>query len=412
MKKSEKIFVNILDCMFEIANVKIIFNVLVLAIGIMVQCFWSDARIPFLSEDKIEYLTEHSLVLSMAATIGLSTIIVFGFNLSSYIQQSWRTFIKEHGLGSINGFKKLRININYWLLIVLVLLYICIAMKWFMLYYILLTYDVLCFLGLISKLYLVDKVGYIYFSFFYQKQNYNNKVRYLRNILQNSVEKDGRINVGAVKTYIELLWGDLKEKSCENADKYKEQEFYDKAKLFFSDTMDQLLLDRMEQSSMLLSMIRIFCNIIVCDKEEASNKVEIESQIMLSIMISYALNREKNIDIDYIYKELINWNDPTLGLRYSIAVSRLEYLFTVKHTNDYILLSDNIFKLYCSITNDKTYERFVSLLWYLWCHEDGEAFLIHVGKMNRFIELFQKDITIFNFTEARNFYTLVKGLKY
>ena len=129
-------------------------------------------------------------------------------------------------------------------------------------------------------------------------------------------------------------------------------------------------------------------------------------------MMIYVLIREKNIDIDYIYKELINWNDRTLGLRYSIAVSRLEYLFTVKHTNDYILLSDNIFKLYCSITNDKTYERFVSLLWYLWCHEDGEAFLIHVGKMNRFIELFQKDITIFNFTEARNFYTLVKGLKY
>lgn len=204
MKRIERIFVNILDYMLKIANFKIIINVIVLAIGIMVQCFWSDARIPFLSEDKIKYLTGHSLVLSMAATIGLSTIIVFGFNLSSYIQQSWRTFIKEHGLGNINGFMKLRININYWLLIVLVLLYVCIAMKWFMLYYILLTYDVLCFLGLIGKLYLVDKVGFIYFSLFYQKQNYNNKVRYLRNILQNSVEKDGRINIGAVKTYIEL----------------------------------------------------------------------------------------------------------------------------------------------------------------------------------------------------------------
>lgn len=412
MKNVERIFAGILYYMFKIGNVKIIINVVVLLIGIVVQYFFSEMKIPFLSEDKIKYLTEHSLVLSMASTIGLSTIIVFGFNLSSSIQQSWKTFIKEHGLDSINGFIKLRFSINYWLLILLVLLYVCIAMNWFMLYYILLTYDVLCFLVLIAKLYLLDKVGYIYFNFFYQKQNYNNKVQYLRNVLQNSVEKDGRINIGAVKTYIELLWGDLKDKGCENSNKYKEQEFYDRAKLFFSDTMDQLLLDRMEQSSMLLSMIRIFCNIIVCDKEEASNKVEIESQIMLSIMISYALNCEKNIDIDYIYRELINWKDRTLGLRYSIAVSRLEYLFTVKHMNDYILLSDNIFKLYCSITNDKTYQRFVSLLWYLWCHEDGEAFLIHVGNMNRFFDLFQKDITIFNFTEARNLYTLVKGLKY
>ena len=300
MKNVERIFAGILYYMFKIGNVKIIINVVVLLIGIVVQYFFSEMKIPFLSEDKIKYLTEHSLVLSMASTIGLSTIIVFGFNLSSSIQQSWKTFIKEHGLDSINGFIKLRFSINYWLLILLVLLYVCIAMNWFMLYYILLTYDVLCFLVLIAKLYLLDKVGYIYFNFFYQKQNYNNKVQYLRNVLQNSVEKDGRINIGAVKTYIELLWGDLKDKGCENSNKYKEQEFYDRAKLFFSDTMDQLLLDRMEQSSMLLSMIRIFCNIIVCDKEEASNKVEIESQIMLSIMISYALNCEKNIDIDYI----------------------------------------------------------------------------------------------------------------
>lgn len=98
----------------------------------------------------------------------------------------------------------------------------------------------------------------------------------------------------------------------------------------------------------------------------------------------------KNIDTNFIYKEIVGWNDETTELRYCIAVSRMEYLNATSEKKQEILLSDHIYYLYRLVAVKKSFKDLICLLWYLWCEEDGKYLTAHVEDMNRFIGFFHR----------------------
>lgn len=218
----------------------------------------------------IDYLRDSSLMLSMASTIGLSTVVVFGFNLGKSVQQFWKGTIREHGLENLIETIVPETHINYWQLILLVILYACIVAKMYAIFYILLIYDVLLYLVLLLQWWLLETAGYEYIENCYREMSEKEKIDFLSKILQGSVEKSEQVNMRALETYVKLLYIYIdEEESAENtvlgdngndAEKQmdtiiKIEEFYDKAKELFYDTLRNLVLDRKSQTFLVLSLI-------------------------------------------------------------------------------------------------------------------------------------------------------------
>lgn len=385
----------------------------VLLSGGFVQCFFNGYIISFLcnllGDGRYMYLKNPSLVLGMASTIGLSMIVVFGFNFSKSVQQDYKGALRERGIENTKQAKNLEIGINYWQLLLLILLYICIVMDWFTLFYMLFAYDVLCYIVLITKLWLIKSVGVDYILKNYREMNQEHRQYEIDSILQNCVEDDRNINVRAINAYIEWLMIYLKE-NIENKDddRYYEEKFYDEARRILNDSMDKLVLDKSVQSLLLISIIRQFCK-----KWSGIGIDKIEYQLFLAVLITYALNWEKNIDTDFICKEIVSWNDKSIELRYCIAVSRLEYLNVVTEEKCEVLLSNNIFYLYRPVTVKESYKDLIYLLWYLWSDEDKQYLTLHIKDMNRFIGFLHREIRIPDTGDTTNsLYMLVNGLKY
>lgn len=361
-----------------------------------------------LGEDRYKNLKSLSLILGMASAIGLSTIVVFGFNLRKTIQQFWQGIIKGRGLNcSSDKFLISEVKTNYFLFFISILLYICIVMDWCTFFYILLIYDIVCYIVLILKLWLIETFGDKYLKNNYERKGKEEKRKALSEILQNCVENNGQFNVSAVKTYIEWLLIYLEEENGEKENTFNIEKFYNNVQHIFECTMENLAIDQMTHSFLLLTLIKEFC------KVESQNFSELKKQIILAVMITYSLDREKDIDINLIYKEITNWNDKSVELRYCIAVSRLEYLYTVNQVKNKILLTDNIFYLYRTDLVNASYEEIIYILWYLWSKRDGKLFCLYIEDLRYFVYAFHKNLRTNNIVEARNsFYTLVKGLKY
>lgn len=126
-------------------------DAIVVAFAVVIQVVISVRPPDFLSNAFFQHIRDTSLMISMASTIGLSTVVVFGFNLGKSVQQSWRGTIRKHGLENLIGAVVPETNINYWQLILLVILYICIATDWCAFFYILLVYDVILYLLLLLE---------------------------------------------------------------------------------------------------------------------------------------------------------------------------------------------------------------------------------------------------------------------
>ena len=388
-------------------------TIAVLVIGVYVQCCWNGYIInllcDFFGDGMYMYLKSPSLVLGMASTIGLSMIVVFGFNFSKSVQQDYKGALEKRGIENTKEAKNLEIEINYWQVLLLILLYICIVMDCFTLFYVMFAYDVLCYVILIMRLWLIKSVGADYILIRYGEMDQKHRQDEIDSILQNCVENDRNINVRAVNTYIEWILIYLKEDIVEEGDdRYHEEKFYEEAHKIFNNSMNKLVLEKRVQSMLLISVIRQFC------KRWSYIEInEIEYQLFLVVLITYALDWEKNIDTDFIYKEIVNWNDESTELRYCIAVSRLEYLNVVIKDKWEVLLSNNIFYLYRPMIVKKSYKNLISLLWYLWSREDGQYLTAHVEDMNRFIGFFHEEVKIPNIGDAANsLYMLVNGLKY
>lgn len=379
--------------------------------GIILQLF-NGGIINFLGNEICGYLKSQSLMLGMASSLGLTTVIVFGFNLGKDAQQFWKEINRKHGLDEKERLMTSGIQINYWQIILLILLYICIALDFCTLFYVLLTYDVICFVLLILKLWLIENVGKQYWDY-----SFHNDMRgKLAEMLEHCVDDNGSINIGIVRAYVEGLSvylnsdrsagksGQLNGEDL--SEQFEGENLYKKFKNFFYDTMEKLVLDRDTQSNLLLSIIRNFC-------KEVEKSNDFKNQMMLGIMITYALDWGNNINIEILYKEITNWNDKTLGLRYYIAVARMEYLYTVHKESNRILLSENLFCLYRSVTVEFSYRDIICVLWYLWCDEDNNPFILYTGNMWQIIRLFQEDIKVSHVSEAgTSLYRLIKGLKY
>lgn len=72
-------------------------------------------------------------------------------------------------------------------------------------------YDVLCYIVLVIKLWLIKGVGADYIFENYRQMDQKHKQAEMQSILQNCVENNGNINVRAINTYIEWLFIYLKE---------------------------------------------------------------------------------------------------------------------------------------------------------------------------------------------------------
>ncbi len=349
-------------------------------------------------------LKSQSLMLGMASSLALSTIVVFGFNLGKSVQQFWKEKNRKHGLDEKEGLMMSGMQINYWQLGLVILLYACIAIDWCTLFYVLLAYDVLCYALLILKLWLIENVGEQYLS--YSLHNQEDMEGTLIGILEKCIDDNNCINIGIVKTYIEGLsiYLNLK-KDGRGINGFYAESLYESSKNIFNNTMQNLVLDRDTQSILLLSIIRNFCNEI----EKFDN---FKAQIVLGVMITYALDWRENINIELLYKEITNWNDKTLGLRYCIAAARMEYLYAVHKESNRILLSDNIFFLYRPVLVESSYRDIICVLWYLWCYDDEKKFVLYTENMWHIIRVCQKNVRLYHVSEAgESLYMLMKGLK-
>lgn len=407
--KGKKIAIAILRFFVVISPYKWTANAAVLIIGGVLQCCFCSCIINFLSIETYAYLKNPSLVLGMTSTIGLSMIVVFGFNFSKSVQEDYKGALKEQGIENTEQAKSLEMGIHYLQMLWLILLYICIVMDWFTFFYVLFVYDVLCYIVLVIKLWMIKVLGVDYIFENYKKMDQEHKQAELQSILQNCAESDGNINVRAINSYIEWLFVYLKDNVAKkNENKYYEEKFYDEARQIFNDSMDKLILGKNMQSLLVISIIRQFCI-----KWDGLRINEIEYQLFLAVLITYALDREKNIDTDFIYKEIVSWNDRSIELRYCIAVSRLEYLYAMAEERRDLLLSSHIYCLYRSAIVKKSFKNLICMLWYLWCGEDEKYLTMHIKEMNRFIAFFHKEIRISNIGDTTNsFYMLVNGLKY
>ena len=407
--KEKKVSIAILRIFAAISPHRWIANVLALILGAVLQCCCSGCIINLLSVGMYEHLKSSSLVLGMASTIGLSMIVIFGFNFSKSVQEDYKGTLKERGIENTEQAKSLEMGIHYLQMLWLILLYICIVMDWFTFFYVLFAYDVLCYIVLVIKLWLIKSVGVAYIFENYRQMDQKHKQAEMQSILQNCVENNGNVNVRAINSYIELLFIYLKENIAKkNDDKYDEEKFYGEARQIINDSMDKLVLGKNVQSLLLISIIRQFCK-----KWDGLRIKETEYQLFLAVLITYVLDREKNIDTDFIYKELVGWNDESTELRYCIAVSRMEYLNATSERNQEVLLSNHIYYLYRLVTVKESFKDLICLLWYLWCEEDGKCLTAHVNDMNRFIDFFHRETRISSIGDiANSLYMLVNGLRY
>lgn len=392
-----------------------IITIVTLVIGVLAQYCVNGCIINLLcnlwGDGMYEYLKTPSLVLGMTSTIGLSMVIVFGFNFSKSVQQDYRSVLKERGIEKTKQAKNLEIGISYWQMLLLILLYICIVMDWFTLFYVMFVFDILCYIVLITKLWMIKSAGVDYVLENYRKMNPKQKKEEIDSILQNCVEDDMNINARAINAYVEWLFIYLKQNIVKE-DRYYEEKFYDEACQIFNNSMSKLVLDKRVQSMLMVSIIRQFCN-TKWEDIEIDEIEEVEIQLFLAILITYVLDREKNIDTDFIYKEIISWNDGSTELRYCIAVSRLEYLYVVRKENSEMLLSNNIFYLYRPVIVKKSYKDLIHWLWYLWNREDGQYLVEHIEDMDKFIRFLHREIRTPKIGDTTNsLYMLVNGLKY
>lgn len=404
------------------AKYRCFIDIIVVLVAVGVQCISKVWIIYLLGNKMIDYLRDSSLMLSMASTIGLSTVVVFGFNLGKSVQQFWKGTIREHGLENLIETIVPETHINYWQLILLVILYACIVAKMYAIFYILLIYDVLLYLVLLLQWWLLETAGYEYIENCYREMSEKEKIDFLSKILQGSVEKSEQVNMRALETYVKLLYIYIdEEESAENtvlgdngndAEKQmdtiiKIEEFYDKAKELFYDTLRNLVLDRKSQTFLVLSLIQKFCDI---------KKMQIEgqkTQILLSIMIKYALDREENLDIDLIYKGLTSWSDKSLSLRYCISIARMEFLYSTNHNANRIYWSNSIFSLYFPVKKDSTYWELISVIWYLWCREEEISYLLWVKYLDNLIKMFENNFGRYYVIESKDsLFLLIKGLRY
>lgn len=370
--------------------------------GIILQLF-NTRLVNYLGNDICDRLKSQSLMLGMASSLGLSTIIVFGFNLGKSAQQFWKEKNRRHGLDEKEGLMTSGIQINYWQIFLLILLYVCIAADWCTLFYILLAYDVLCYALLILKLWLIENVGEQYWSYIL----HNDMQGKLTEILDHCVDDNGSIDISIVRRYIEGLSVYLNLKKDDRGFNWSFVEtLYRNSNEIINATMEKLVLDRDTQSRLLLCIIHNFC-------KESEKFDDFKTQIMLGVMITYAFDWRNNINTELFYREITNWNDRTLGLRYCIAVARMEYLYTVHKESNRILLSEDLFYLYRPVMVEFSYRDIICVLWYLWCCEDKKVFMLYTEKMWQIIRLCQEDIKLYHVSEAgESLYMLIKGLKY
>lgn len=371
--------------------------------GIILQLF-NTLIINHLEYDLYSRLKSQSLMLGMASSLALSTIVVFGFNLGKSVQQFWKEKNRKHGLDEKEGLMMSGMQINYWQLGLVILLYVCIAIDWCTLFYILLAYDVLCYALLILKLWLIENIGEQYLS--YSLHNQKDMEGTLIGILEKCIDDNSCINIGIVRTYIEGLsiYLNLKEDG-RGINGFYAESLYESSKSIFNNTMEKLVLDRDTQSLLLLSIIRNFC-------KEIEKFDDFKAQIVLGVMITYALDWRKNINIEILYKEITNWNDKTLGLRYCIAVARMEYLHAVHKESNRILLSENVFLLYRPVLVELSYRDIICVLWYLWCCDDEKKFVLYTENMWHIIRVCGEDVSLYHVSEAgESLYMLMKGLK-
>ena len=395
-------------------------DAIVVAFAVVIQVVISVRPPDFLSNAFFQHIRDTSLMISMASTIGLSTVVVFGFNLGKSVQQSWRGTIRKHGLENLIGAVVPETNINYWQLILLVILYICIATDWCAFFYILLVYDVILYLLLLLEWWSLETAGYACIKDYYRKMSANKKKDFLSKILQGSVENSGQVNMRALKTYFDLLYLYLEEDIEENTfsehtgngekrriDTISLEEFYDRAKGPFYDTMRNLVLERKEQAYLVLSLIREFCDM----KKKEIEKVQ--TQIMFSIMIEYALDKGEYLDIDVIYKGLANWSDQSISLRYCISIARLEFLYIANHNVNRIYWSNSVFSLYYPVKIDSAYLDVIPTLWYLWCCKENVSFLLLAKNLDNLLKIFENDTENFHESDTKDsFFMLIKGLRY
>lgn len=422
LNNNYKCRIKILNFLYINAKYRCFVDAIVVRVAIVIQFFIIRVcTIALLYNEILQQLRERSLMISMASTIGLSTVVVFGFNLGKSVQQFWKGTIREHGLENLIETIVPETNINYWQLILLVILYICIAADWCAFFYILLIYDVILYLILLLEWWSLETAGYEYIKDRYRKMSVNEKKDFLSKILQGSVEKSGQVNMRALETYFELLYIYLEENSEENmATEHttngekgdigtiiSPEKFYDRTKGAFYDSMRNLVFERKEKAFLMLSLIRKFCDMKKEQMEEA------ETQIMFSIMIEYALDREENLDIDAIYKGLTNWSDKSLSIRYCISIARLEFLYIANHNVNRIYWSNSIFSLYSPVKIDSTYWDVIATMWYLWCREEKVSFLLWAKNLDNLIEIFENNSENFHSTDAKDsFFMLIKSLRY
>lgn len=403
----------LLTFLIKMSQYRWVMAVITLGAGLFLQCASKGYLITLLcdlwDEEMYRYLKSPSLVLGMTSTIGLSMIVVFGFNFSKSVQQDYKSALSERGIANTLQAKKLEIGINYWQLLLLILLYVCIVIDWFTFFYVLFTYDVLCYIVLITKLWMIKSAGADYVLEKYRKMGSEDKKNEINAILQNCVKDDRNISLREIDAYIEWLWICLHENIAQNEDdKYWEEKFYDEAHQIFNNSMDKLLLQKSVQSSLLICVIRQFCY-----KWKSLRIEEIEYQLFLAVLIQYALNRDKNIDVNFIYKELLSWNDESAELRYCIAVLRLEYLYAVKKESCEMLLGEHIFYLYPPMAVRQSYKDLICRLWYLWSSEDKENLASHIVDMDRFADAFHAQTRASKVGDITQcLYMLVNGLKY
>lgn len=138
-----------------------------------------------------------------------------------------------------------------------------------------------------------------------------------------------------------------------------------------------------------------------------------KTQILLSIMIKYALDREENLDIDLIYKGLTSWSDKSLSLRYCISIARMEFLYSTNHNANRIYWSNSIFSLYFPVKKDSTYWELISVIWYLWCREEEISYLLWVKYLDNLIKMFENNFGRYYVIESKDsLFLLIKGLRY
>lgn len=374
--------------------------------GVFIQKF-NNSLLIFLGDEKCIYLK--TLMSGLASTIGLSTILVFGFNLTKSVQQSLGKVINDHGLVNLSERYIPQLTVNYWQIFLLFSLYICIIGDWGTLYYILFFYDIFLFLSFFVRIYYIEHLSYSDIICIYKEEPERKQKEFLITVIKNCVDSSQRINSNALRTYVEALCIFLKRYEG-NQDKVEEEELYTKALSIFIDTIENLVLDDEKFSILLIAIIREFC------RRKSKEISKISFQIELSVMIRYVLDRTKNININIIYRELLGWVDNSLECRYFIAMTRMEFQYMAEH--DYgEVFNENLFYLYSlKFSLSKEYENLIKILWYLWSYEDeenGQGILLNVEGLYNFIDLCKRKSMIYNKTDAEgSLYKLVIGLRY